>query len=52
MGRETLLPTHRPGMAFWREILFAFLVRNAFRAADYFSIPPERVMEIGAEIEL
>jgi KUP system potassium uptake protein len=39
-------------MAVWRELLFAFLARNAFRAADYFNIPPKQVLEIGAEVEL
>jgi KUP system potassium uptake protein len=52
MGRETLLATERPGMAIWRERLFAFLARNAGRAAEYYRIPAERVLEVGAEIEL
>jgi len=52
LGRETLLPTHRPGMALWRERLFAFLSRNAQPATAFFGIPPSRVVEIGAQIEL
>jgi KUP system potassium uptake protein len=52
LGRETLLATNRPGMAIWRERLFSRLARNARRATRYFSIPPERVCELGAEIEL
>ncbi len=52
LGRETLLPTHRPGMALWRERLFAFLSRNAQPATAFFGIPPGRVVEIGAQIEL
>jgi KUP system potassium uptake protein len=52
LGRETLLATNRPGMAIWRERLFSRLSRNARRATRYFSIPPERVCELGAEIEL
>jgi len=52
LGRETLLPTHRPGMALWRERLFAFLARNAQPATAFFGIPPSRVVEIGAQIEL
>ncbi len=52
LGRETLLATNRPGMAIWREKLFAVLARNARRATKYFRLPSERVMELGAEIEL
>jgi KUP system potassium uptake protein len=52
LGRETLLATNRPGMAIWRERLFSRMSRNARRATRYFSIPPERVCELGAEIEL
>ncbi len=52
LGRETLLATERPGMAIWRETLFAFMSRNARRAASFFRIPSERVLEIGSQIEL
>jgi KUP system potassium uptake protein len=52
LGHETLLATHRPGMALWRERLFAVLARNARRATRYFRIPSHRVCELGAEIEL
>jgi KUP system potassium uptake protein len=52
LGHETLLATNRPGMAIWREKLFAFLARNARRATKYFCLPSDRVVELGAEIEL
>jgi KUP system potassium uptake protein len=52
LGRETVLATDRPGMALWREELFAFLARNALRATTYFRLPPERVLEIGAQIDI
>ena len=52
LGRETLLATRRAGMAIWRERLFARLARNAQRATKFFRIPPERVCELGAQIEL
>ena len=52
LGRETLLATERPGMALWRERLFALLARNARRATKFFRLPPDRVCELGAEIEL
>jgi KUP system potassium uptake protein len=52
LGRETLLYGKRGGMALWRKILFRFLSRNARSATDFFSIPPNRVVEIGTQIEL
>lgn len=52
LGRETVLPTNRPGMALWRERLFAFLARNAQPATAFYGIPPSRVMEIGSQIEI
>jgi KUP system potassium uptake protein len=52
IGRETLLATERPGMAIWREKLFAFMARNAQRATEFFALPSERVLEIGTHVEL
>jgi KUP system potassium uptake protein len=52
LGIETLLPTKRPGMALWRERLFVFTARNAVRATSFYRIPPERVVEIGIQVEL
>ncbi len=52
LGSETLIPTERPGMALWRERLFAFLSRNAQKATAFFNLPANRVMEIGVQIEL
>jgi KUP system potassium uptake protein len=52
LSRETLLITERPGMAPWRERLFAFMARNAARAMAYYRIPPDQVIEIGAQVEL
>lgn len=52
LGRETLLATKRPGMAIWRERLFAWMTRNAQAAPLYFRLPPNRVVEVGAQIEL
>jgi KUP system potassium uptake protein len=52
LGRETLIPRRdRKGMAVWRKSLFRFLSRNARSATDFFAIPPNRVVEIGAQIE-
>jgi KUP system potassium uptake protein len=52
VGVETLLSTHRAGMARWRERLFALMSRNAVRATTFFRIPPDRVVELGMQIEL
>jgi KUP system potassium uptake protein len=52
LGRETLIPTRQPGMALWREALFAWMSRNARSATSFFRIPPNRVVELGAQIEL
>jgi KUP system potassium uptake protein len=52
LGRETLILTRGgQGMADWRKYLFRFLSRNARSATDFFAIPPNRVVEIGAQIE-
>jgi KUP system potassium uptake protein len=52
LGRETMIATKRPGMAHWRVHLFSFLSKNSQPATRFFNIPPDRVMEIGAQIEL
>ncbi len=52
LGRENLVTTKNPGMARWRVELFSALTRNAQTATKFFNIPPDRVMEIGAQIEL
>ncbi len=52
LGRERIIATERPGMAIWRERLFAFLSRNAQGATDFFDIPRNRVIEIGAQVEI
>ena len=52
LGRETLIATRRKGMALWREHLFAVMSRNARPATTFFRLPPNRVVELGAQIEL
>ncbi|MCU0680713.1 MAG: potassium transporter Kup [Polyangiaceae bacterium] len=52
LGRETLLASKAMGMAHWRKALFAFVSRNARSATAYFGIPPDRVVEIGMQVEL
>ncbi len=52
LGRETIIATSRPGMAPWRERLFALMSRNATTATAYFGIPPDRVVELGEQVEI
>ncbi|HEU4799123.1 MAG TPA: potassium transporter Kup [Gemmatimonadales bacterium] len=52
LGRETLIPSPKRGMARWREHLFAVMHRNARTATSFFRLPPNRVVELGAQIEL
>jgi KUP system potassium uptake protein len=52
LGRETILVTHRKGMAIWREKLFVLMTRNAVRATAFFRLPPERVVELGVQVEI
>ena len=51
LSRETILPSARPGMALWRERLFAFLARNAQPATAFFELPANRVVELGMQVE-
>jgi KUP system potassium uptake protein len=52
LGRETLIASKNPGMAIWREQLFSVMARNARSATSFFGLPPNRVVELGAQIEL
>lgn len=52
VGRETLVASDRPGMAIWREHLFAFMAKNAHRATQFFNIPADQVIEVGMQVEL
>ena len=52
LSRETIIVTDRPGIAPWREHLYALMARNARNAAAYFGIPPERAVEVGIQVEL
>jgi KUP system potassium uptake protein len=52
LGRETFLATARGRLGPLREGLFGFLSRNAASSMTYFGIPPEQVIEIGAQIDL
>jgi KUP system potassium uptake protein len=52
LGRETIIPSKQPGMALWREKIFSIISHNATSATAYFCIPPDRVVEMGEQIEI
>jgi KUP system potassium uptake protein len=51
LGRERLLPTGPSRMTRWRKKLFVFMSRNARSATEFFGLPPNRVVELGTQIE-
>ena len=52
LSRQTLIPKVGPGMALWRDRLFAAMSRNATSATSFFKIPANRVVELGTRIEI
>src|SRR4051812_23438996 len=53
ISREKIVPVNdRPGMAFWRERIFAAMARNAGNITDFFNIPTNRVIELGTRVEI
>jgi KUP system potassium uptake protein len=52
LSRDTVVPTNIPGMALWREALFAWMYQNAGRQSDFFKIPANRLVELGAKVEI
>ena len=52
LSRQTLLPSAKPGMALWREKLFAWMLRNAATAMEFFRLPTNRVVELGSQVEI
>jgi KUP system potassium uptake protein len=51
LGRPQLVPAGPAPMARWRKVLFAFMARNARSATQFFNLPPDRVVELGMQIE-
>jgi KUP system potassium uptake protein len=51
LGRENLIPTGNKPLAGWRKRLFIFMQRNARPATEFYGIPPNRVVELGAQME-
>jgi KUP system potassium uptake protein len=52
LSRQTLLASEHPGMALWREKLFAWMMRNAATPMEFFRLPTNRVVELGSQVEI
>jgi KUP system potassium uptake protein len=52
LGKESIRPSPGDGMAIWRERLFAIMHRNATGAASFFSLPQERTIELGRQVDI
>jgi len=52
LSKEKIFATRLPGMALWREKVFAYLNHNALDATTYFHLPPKNVVEIGVQVEI
>lgn len=53
LGRQKLIPTRdRPGMALWREKLFAWMLKNSESAMEFFKLPTNRVVELGSQLQI
>jgi len=52
LGRDTLVASQTPQMSRWRLALFTWLATNALSPAHYYRLPTNRVVELGAQVEL
>nr|WP_251367957.1 potassium transporter Kup [Polynucleobacter sp. AM-7D1] len=52
VSRDTIVPSANPGMALWREKLFGWMMQNAAKPSDFFKIPANRLVELGAKVEI
>jgi KUP system potassium uptake protein len=53
LGRQKLIPSkERPGMAIWRERLFAWMSKSSESAMEYFQLPTNRVIELGSQLQI
>ena len=52
LSRDIVIPTFGDGMSIWREKLFASMHRNAAAAADFLNLPSNRIVELGAKVEI
>ena len=52
LSRQTLIAARKPGMALWREKLFAWMLCNAASAMEFFRLPTNRVVELGSQVAI
>ena len=52
LSRQTLVTAQKPGMALWREKLFAWMMRNSATPMEFFRLPTNRVVELGSQVEI
>jgi len=52
LSRQTLIASEHPGMALWREKMFAWMLRNSATAMEFFRLPTNRVVELGSQLEI
>jgi KUP system potassium uptake protein len=52
LSRQTLITSKHPGMAIWREKLFAWMMRNSATPMEFFRLPTNRVVELGSQVEI
>ena len=52
LSRETVIASRLVGMARWRGLLFAFLLKNANGNLRFFNLPLNRVIELGTQVEI
>ena len=52
LSRQTLIASKVPGMAIWREKMFAWMLRSAANPMEFFKLPTNRVVELGSQVEI
>jgi KUP system potassium uptake protein len=52
LARDAITPSKSPGMAVWRERLFSWMMQNAAKPSDFYNIPANRLVELGAKVEI
>ena len=53
LGRQKLIPSKKvPGMALWREKLFALMLKSSESAMEFFKLPTNRVVELGSQLQI
>lgn len=52
ISKDTIIPSASPGMALWQERLFSWMMQNAAKPSDFFKIPTNRLVELGAKVEI